>query len=71
MRRSLAVGLPVCAVVLSLVEEYENIAFIINNLGVPFMAFGYVYLMMRVCVEGKLPRVQARLAAAGQITLTN
>ena len=64
-------GLPLCAVALGFIEEQEKLALLINNLGVPFMALGYVCLVMRVCVEGKLQRVRARMAAAGQMALTN
>lgn len=71
MRRSFSVGLPLCTVALGFIEEQEKLALLINNLGVPFMALGYVCLVMRVCVEGKLQRVQARMAAAGQMALTN
>ena len=71
MRRSFAVGLPLCSVAWVFVVEQEDLALLLNNLGVPFMALGYVCLVMWVCEEGRLPRVQARLAAAGQMALTN
>ena len=71
--RSLAVGLPVCSVAWLFADgdRGEAVAADLNNLGVPFMALGYVCLVMWFCAEGWLPRVQARLAAAGQMALTN
>ena len=70
-RRSFAVGLPLCSVAWVFLEEQEDLALLVNNMGVPFMALGYVCLVMWICAEGRLPRVQARLAAAGQMALTN
>ena len=60
MRRSFAVGLPLCSVAWVFVEEQEDLALLLNNLGVPFMALGYVCLVMWACAEGWLPRLQAR-----------
>ena len=70
-RRSFALGLPLCSVAWVFVEDQADLALFVNNLGVPFMALGYVCLVMWVCEEGRLLRVQARLAAAGQMALTN
>lgn len=72
MLRSFTVGMPVCVVaaVLMLGDD-EDTGFFINNFGVPFMALGYVCLVMMICTSSKLPRVQSRLAAAGQMALTN
>jgi uncharacterized protein len=66
---SLGVGLTVSAAAW-LVED-TGLAEDVNNLAVPLVAFGYVCLVMWVCGTGRLPRVQARLAAAGQMALTN
>jgi len=72
IRRSFIVGLPLCLVATGLVEDQESTSYyVINNLAVPFMAMGYVCLIMWICGEGKLRRVQACLAAAGQMALTN
>ena len=68
---SFVVELPVCTTALSLIEAQENSAFLIHNLGVLFMALGYVCLVIPICVEGNLPRIQTRLAAAGRMALTN
>ena len=72
MLRSFTVGMPVCVVaaVLMLGDDGDT-GFFINNFGVPFMALGYVCLVMMICTSSKLPRVQSRLAAAGQMALTN
>ena len=72
MLRSFTVGMPVCVVaaVLMLGDDGDT-GFFINNFGVPFMALGYVCLVMMICTLSKLPRVQSRLAAAGQMALTN
>ncbi len=72
MLRSFTVGMPVCVVaaVLMLGDDADT-GFFINNFGVPFMALGYVCLVMMICTSSKLPRVQSRLAAAGQMALTN
>ena len=72
MLRSFTVGMPVCVVaaVLMLGDDADT-GFFINNFGVPFMALGYVCLVMMICTLSKLPRVQSRLAAAGQMALTN
>ena len=45
MRRSFSVGLPLCTVALGFIEEQEKLALLINNLGVPFMALGYVCIV--------------------------
>ena len=72
MLRSFTVGLPVCvAATVLMMGEHGETGFFLNNFGVPFMALGYVCLVMLICTSGKLPRVQARLAAAGQMALTN
>ena len=71
MWRSFAVGLPLCSVAWVFVEDQEDLALLVNNLGVPFVAIGYVCLVMWACVEGRLSRTQTRLAAAGQMALTN
>ena len=72
MLRSFTVGMPVCVVaaVLMLGDDGDT-GFFINNFGVPFMALGYVCLVMMIYTLSKLPRVQSRLAAAGQMALTN
>ena len=72
MLRSFTVGMPVCVVaaVLMLGDDGDT-GFFINNFGVPFMALGYVCLVMMICTSSKLPRVQSRLATAGQMALTN
>ncbi len=64
----LAVGLPVAAVAWAFDDD---VAVHVNNLAVPIVAIGYVCLVMAVCGTGRLPRVRARLAAAGQLALTN
>ena len=72
MFKSFTVGLPLCvAATVLMMGEHGETGFFINNFGVPFMALGYVCLVMTICTSGKLPRVQARLAAAGQMALTN
>ncbi|MBC8364425.1 MAG: DUF418 domain-containing protein [Actinobacteria bacterium] len=73
MWRSFVVGLPLCTVawVFASDDGGEAVASDINNMGVPFMALGYVCLVMWFCSEGWLPRARARLAAAGQMALTN
>ena len=72
MQRSFTVGLPLCVVATVLMlGEHGDTGFFINNFGVPFMALGYVCLVMLICTSGKLPHVQSRLAAAGQMALTN
>lgn len=72
MLRSFTVGLPLCVVAtLLMMGEHGETGFFINNFGVPFMALGYVCLVMLICTSDKLPRVQSRLAAAGQMALTN
>ena len=73
---SFVVGLPVCSAAWLFADGSDGpggdeLAADVNNLGVPFVAFGYVCLVMWVCAEGHLPRVRARLAAAGQLALTN
>jgi len=72
MLRSFTVGLPLCiAATVLMMGEHGETGFFINNFGVPFMALGYVCLVMLICTSSKLPRVQSRLAAAGQMALTN
>ncbi len=66
--RTLSVGLSVVAVGWSFDED---VAVHVNNIAVPAVAFGYVCLVMAVCGAGRLPRVRGRLAAAGQMALTN
>ncbi len=68
---SLGVGLPACTVAWTLAGQDEGLALDLNNAGAPFVAFGYVCLVMWVCQTGYLPRLRARLAAAGQMALTN
>ena len=71
MLRSFAVGLPVCTVAWLFADRDEGLAADVNNIGVPFMAVGYVCLVMWVCLTGRMPRLQGRLEAAGQMALTN
>ena len=72
MFKSFTVGLLLCVVATVLMMgEHGEIGYFINNFGVPFMALGYVCLVMAICTSGKLPRAQSRLAAAGQMALTN
>ncbi len=66
---SLGMGLPVCS--LAWLADDSGLAEDVNNLGVPLVAFGYVCLVMWVCGADRIPRVRARLAAAGQMALTN
>ena len=64
MFKSFTVGMPLCvAATVLMMGEHGETGFFINNFGVPFMALGYVCLVMTICTSGKLPRVQARLAA--------
>ncbi len=71
LHRSFTLGTPICLTGLFLAEWNLATSYFINNLGVPFIALGYVCLIMWICVGKKLLRVQAYLAAVGQIALTN
>ena len=66
----LGIGLPVVAAGWVAFEDGDAAAHV-NNAAVPFVAVGYVCLVMAVCGAGRLPRLRARLAAAGQLALTN
>lgn len=70
-RRLLGVGLPLCAIGWCLYEANESLSSMIHNLGVPFVAVGYVCLVMKLLLLGAFPKLSKRLSAAGQMALTN
>jgi len=70
-RRFLGLGLPVCAIGWGLYDVNESISSMIHNLGVPFVAAGYICLVMKLLLRGAIPKISKRLSAAGQMALTN
>lgn len=70
-RRFLGLGLPVCTVAWGFSDVNESLSTMIHNLGVPFVAFGYVCFITNLLLQGKIPKLADRLASAGQMALTN
>jgi len=70
MLAGIGIGWTVAAAAALLFDDDDTMS-MVNNAGVPFAAVGYVSLVMWVCTTGRLPRVRARLAAAGRMALTN
>ena len=69
--RLLAVGLPVCLVAWGFYDANQSLSKLVHNIGVPCVALGYLCLVIHCCRRGVFPKLTARLAAAGQMALTN
>ncbi len=70
-RRLLGLGIPVCALGWGLYDFDKSLSAFIHNLGVPFVAMGYVCFVMKLLQRGEIPKITNRLSAAGQMALTN
>ena len=69
--RLLGVGLPVCLVAWGFYDANQSLSKLVHNIGVPCVALGYLCLVIHCYQRGVFPKLTARLAAAGQMALTN
>ena len=69
--RLLAVGLPVCLVAWGFYDANQSLSKLVHNIGVPCVALGYLCLVIHCYQRGVFPKLTTRLAAAGQMALTN
>jgi len=69
--RLLALGVPICLVAWTFYDANEALSKLVHNIGVPCVAVGYLCLVINFFQRGMFPKLTARLAAAGQMALTN
>ena len=67
----LAAGLPLCLVAWTFYDANEPLSKLVHNVGVPCVAVGYLCLTINFFQRGMFPKLTSRLAAAGQMALTN